>query len=199
MKFNTIQGAVAGLFLVIANSACTVTGAQSNAPQYFSPVRNAKYVSTGATIVVRYGPMLSERSISGVKFNVRGSRSGVHAGQTILADDHKTVIFRPQDPFTAGEHVQVDISGLQIDAATRFQPLSHRFDVAVNQQPGSVSAGPPPANPPRSAFPSFLTVPQDIPHFSISETAPDAAEGDILVAPFYWTGSTVGSYLLILT
>jgi len=123
----------------------------------------------------------------------------VHAGQTILADDHETVIFKPNDPFTAGEHVQVDIGGLRVDAATEFQSFSYAFDIASNQQPGSIPSGPPPANPPRSAFPTFLTVPQDIPHFTISRSVPDANEGDILVAPFYWTGSSIGSYLLILS
>jgi hypothetical protein len=41
-------------------------------------------------------------------------------------------------------------------------------------------------------------VPQDIPHYTVSKTAPDDGEGDIFVAPFYWMKSTVGSYLLIL-
>jgi hypothetical protein len=199
MKVITIKGAIAGLFVIFTSAACTSAAMRVNGPQYLSPVRNAKYVSTGATIVVRYGPDLSESTASNLTFNVNGSRSGVHDGQTILADDHKTVIFKPKDAFTPGERVQVDISGVQADSGTRFQSLSYTFDVASNQQPGSIPSGPPPANPPRSAFPGFLTVPQDIPHFTISGTAPDAAEGDILVAPFYWTGSTVGSYLLILT
>ncbi len=41
-------------------------------------------------------------------------------------------------------------------------------------------------------------MPQDIPHFTLSRTSPSTGEGDIFVAPFYWTKSTVGSYLLIL-
>lgn len=199
MKITTIPRAIAGLFLILANSACTTAAPQAHLPQYFSPLRNAKYVSTGTTIVVRYGPVLSDGIASRVKFKINGSRSGTHTGQTLLADDHQTVIFKPSDPFTAGEHVQVDISAVRVDAANDFQALSYTFDVASNQQPGSVPAGPPPANPPRSAFPTFLTVPQDIPHFTISASVPDANEGDILVAPFYWTGSSVGSYLLILT
>ncbi len=76
---------------------------QSPAPQYFSPLQNAEYVSRAATILVRYGPILSDHDIDGLKFQIQGSTSKDHAGRTILADDHKTVIFKPDDPFTPGE------------------------------------------------------------------------------------------------
>ncbi len=199
MKPTTILGALVGLILLVGTGACSALAVQSIPPQYISPIQNAKYVSTGATIIVRYGPVLDSSMLQGVKFSVRGSRSGPHSGQTILADDHRTVIFQPTNPFAAGERVQVDVSGLEPEPSVRFTPLAYTFDVAANQQPGGIPPGNPPANPPRSAFPSFLTLPQDIPHFTISQAAPDSAEGDIFVAPFYWTGSKVGSYLLILT
>src|SRR5271157_4947959 len=67
---------------------------QALAPQYYSPLQNAKYVSKAATIVVRYGPVLSDQNLDELKFIIRGSESGLHAGQIILADDHKTVIFK---------------------------------------------------------------------------------------------------------
>ncbi len=175
----------------------------SPAPQYYSPLQNAQLVSKGASIIVRYGPVLTRGDVNGLQFVVRGSRSGTHSGDVVLADDQRTVLFKPDKQFTPGEKVAVNISALKLAGQTPFRAISYSFSVAVNQQPGtpgsSQLADPPiPPKPPRSAFPDFLTVPQDIPHFEVSVGSADPSEGDLFVAPFYWTESTVGSYLLIL-
>jgi len=189
------------LLTVFAASACAPTVQQTLNPQYYAPLKDANFVSTGATISVRYGPQLTHQNIARLKFSVIGANSGLHSGQMILADDHKTVIFKPADPFTPGEIVNVDINSLRLNSQTTYSPLSYTFKVALNQKPGGVGAVPagPPDGPPKSAFPDFLTVPQDIPHFTVSDTLPSNSDGDIFVAPFYWTKSTIGSYLLILT
>ncbi len=223
MKLIKIVVAAGGLLSLILLSSCTLSifpfpffesissqsslsqsfPSRSLAPQYYSPLQNAKYVSKAATIVVRYGPVLSSQNLDGLKFMIQGSKSGLHAGQTILADDHKTVIFKPVNPFTPGEQVTVNINSLRLDLQTIYPPLSYTFTVAINQQPGTPGSGelaapPVPPYPPTSAFPNFLTVPQDIPHFTITTTGSNPAEGYIFVAPFYWTRAKIGSYLLIL-
>ena len=197
LKLNRWLSAIAVLLGVVALAAYVDS---AYTPQYYAPLQNAAYVSTGATIVVRYGPVLNAQNLAGLKFSVQGSASGLHAGQTSLADDHQTVIFKPAQPFTPGEQVKVDVSNLRLDWHTVYRPLAYTFNVAANQQvgsPGSSAAGPA-INPPRSAFPDFLTLPQDIPHYTVSTATPVDGEGYIFVAPFYWTKSTVGSYLLIL-
>lgn len=169
------------------------------APQYYSPLKNAQYVSKGETIIVRYGPDLSGPLAAGLSFSVQGAQSGAHTGKTILADDQKTVIFKPDQPFTPGEQVQVSLPGLRVDAQTVYAPLSYSFQVAANQKPGGAGISTAvPTGTPQPAFPNQLTVPQDIPRFTISK-APASSDGSyIFVAPFFWTQSTVGSYLLIL-
>lgn len=168
-------------------------------PQYFSPLPNANYVSTGATIILRYGPELTAQKIAGLKFSVQGSQTGPHPGQNVLADDHKTVIFKPNQSFKAGEQVLVQVNSLPLDSQTSYGALTYTFNVAGNQQPGGVGTSSElPAAPPTSAYPNALTIPQDIPHFTISQNSADTGEGDIFLAPFYWTRSTIGSYLLIL-
>jgi hypothetical protein len=168
-------------------------------PQYYSPLQNAEYVSKSTTIAVRYGLALSSQNLASLKFSVMGSISGMHSGKMILADDHQTVIFKPDQPFAPGERVEVSLNSLQVDAETAYAPLTYRFSVAINQQPGGVAASNQvPSAPPRSAFPSYLTVPQDIPHFTVNTASLDNGEGDIFVAPFYWTKGVTGSYLLIL-
>lgn len=168
--------------------------------QYVYPMLNAAYVSPAATIIIRYGPALTAQDAAGLKFTVKGSKSGSHPGQTILADDHATVIFKPARPFTPGEQVSVLISSLQVNSGTAFNSISDYFSIASNMQPGSSASTTPTAlpNPPASAFPDDLTLPQDIPHYTVALTSSLSSEGDIFVAPFYWTSSTVGSYLLIL-
>lgn len=189
-----------GLSFTLLLAACSPAfTAKQLAPQYYSPLKNAEYVSTGATIAVRYGPTLSDQDLAAVKFSVQGASSGSHTGQTILADDRQTVIFKPGRPFTPGEQVKVDVGALNLDAQHDYRALSYTFTVAANQQPGGVGlTNSIPDSPPKSAFPDFLTVPQDIPHFTVTTPSADDAGGDIFVAPFFWTKSTVGSYLLIL-
>jgi outer membrane protein assembly factor BamB len=175
----------------------------SHGAQYYYPVQNAQLVSKGATIIVRYGPTLTPSDIKALKFTLRGSRSGLHGGKIVLADDHKTVIFKPDEQFTPGESVSVKVGALQLNGQDTYVPITYSFTVATNQQPGTAGsdqlANPPvPDKPPRSAFPDFLTVPQDIPHFTLSTSSADKSEGYLFIAPFYWTESTVGSYLLIL-
>ncbi len=201
MKTRNFMSILFGLCFVLALAACSPSiSTKPLSPQYYSPLQNAEYVSTGQTIAVRYGPTLSDQNLTQLKFSVQGAQSGAHTGQTILADDHKTVIFKPSQPFTPGEQVKIDISGLNLDPQHSYAPLSYSVTIATNQKPGSPgsSNAAPPSNPPKSAFPNFLTLPQDIPHYTVSKTSPDSSEGYIFVAPFFWTKSTVGSYLLIL-
>jgi len=174
--------------------------ADSLLPEYVSPIDNASFVSKGTSIAVRYGPILNEANLSGLGFAVQGRESGAHPGRALLADDRKTIIFKPDQAFSPGEEVQVSIDSLSLDDQTAYSPLSFKFSVAKNQQPGGVGASSQPGNvTPVSAFPDDLTVPQDIPHFTVSPAASASdAEGYIFVAPIPWTQAGVGVYLLIL-
>ncbi len=168
-------------------------------PVYYSPLANSEYVSNSTTIAIRYGPVLSAQNVAALKFTVQGASSGVHNGQAILADDQKTVLFKPDLPFSAGEQVNVSISGLSVNSQVGYSPISYTFTVAANQKPGGVGASTtPPKNAPQSAFPNYLTVPQDIPHFTVTKASPDNGEGYIFVSPIPWTAAVTGSYLLIL-
>ena len=203
IKVIKFLSASVSLLFILIFTACTNSGSlfyspQPSPPQYYSPLRNAEYVSPGATIIVRYGPMLSAQNLAGLKFTVQGAQSGLHKGQSILADDHRTAIFKPVQPFTPGEQVMVDVNSLQLDGHTVFSSLAYTFTVAINQHSGAPVGTAVPTSPVKSAFPNFLTVPQDIPHYTVSKTSPEAGEGYIFVAPFYWLKSTLGSYLLIL-
>jgi hypothetical protein len=167
--------------------------------EYISPLPNAQYVLKDDTIILRFGPALNAHEVASLKITVAGSESGPHPGKTILADDQQTVLFKPDQPYSAGEQVHVQVNSLGLDSGVTYQPLSYTFNVATNQQAGAVASTSTPTSTPQSAFPYDLTLPPDIPHYSVSVTSPTTAgEGDIFVAPFYWTASSVGSYLLVL-
>ena len=100
--------------------------------EFVSPVPGAKYVTNETTIIIRPrvdSPLLGfERELS---FNVTGSVSGSHAGEIILSDDGRTVIFEPHTPFASGERVSVVIA--TDDAMTRtvrMVPLSFDFEIS---------------------------------------------------------------------
>ena len=199
MKFIRFLITSISLLAVIATAACAPSASKALKPIYVSPLADAELVSTGETIAVRFGPPLTPKNVSGLKFSVTGSQSGVHAGQTILADDHRTVIYKPAQKFSPGETVKVTLNSLRLSWQKAYAPLEYSFTVAKNQKPGGVAQAPAADSAPRSAFPNFLTVPQDIPNFTVKNASPTNDDGYIFVAPFYWTKSTVGSYLLILT
>lgn len=167
--------------------------------EYYSPLADAQYVSTGDTIILRYGPTLTEGDIAGLNVSVSGIRSGLHGGKLILAGDHRTVIFKPDLPFSAGELVLVEVNSMKLSSGATYQSLDYSFTIASNQQIAVVASSAVPTSTPQSAFPEYLTLPQDIPHYTVNVTSTETTqEGYIFVAPFYWTMSTVGSYLLIL-
>jgi len=185
----------AGILVIITLAACT---SSMQDPQYLSPIPGADYVSPQTTIILRYGPMLSEQSVSSLQFEVNGTKSGAHVGKTILADDQKTVIFEPAQPFIPGEQVTAKINSLQINAAQSYSAVSFEFNIAINMQASSPAGSAVSTSPPAGAFPNYITLPTDIPFYTVMQTADTSDEGYIFVAPFYWTESTMGSYLLIL-
>ncbi|HZW04670.1 MAG TPA: aryl-sulfate sulfotransferase [Anaerolineaceae bacterium] len=171
---------------------------QPPGPQYLSPRPKAQFVSNGVTIAVRYGPLLEERLLSDLKFDVAGKQSGAHTGQIILADDRQTVIFKPDRPFTPGEQVQVKVSEFQVDAEHTYRPLAYAFSVGRNQKSWSPEEGADAPLPEMEvAFPDALTIPDDIPNFTVTASPAETADGYIFVAPFQWLHTEVGSYLLI--
>lgn len=108
------------------------TGEVTHPFAYVSPRPGSQYVSTESVLILRPGGALS-----GYKFaandvwTVRGDRSGLHPGKIVFADDNKTLIFRPEQPFQAGERVTITISAFQVQASGEvLGPFNYDFTVA---------------------------------------------------------------------
>ncbi len=85
------------------------TQAQPQLVQYLFPLPGSKYNSTQTTIAVRFGDTINMSSINNKLFLVSGTTSGNHSGEVVLADDQKTIIFKPKQPFNTGETVDVNV------------------------------------------------------------------------------------------
>jgi hypothetical protein len=95
--------------------------------EYISPVPGSRGNTRESTIIIRHGSDINARSLQTPGLlTVEGSVSGAVRGELLLARDGKTVIFKPQRPFAAGERVRVRLAeGLRTTTgrvlpATRF-------------------------------------------------------------------------------
>ena len=91
-SFFTIQ--------IIFLSVLAADGRPDQYFQYIYPIPDSKYISTETTLIFR----LNEKwqnviNPSLLEINVKGQKSGVHPGKVILADDQKTIIFKPFQKF----------------------------------------------------------------------------------------------------
>ncbi len=105
---------------------------------YTSPLPDSKYIKPQANIILRTDYFIDKASLSAPSlFKVVGSKSGIHSGTIILSSDGKTVIFKPNNLFSAGENVSVKISGglLTLDGKS-VGGLSYNFwvsSIALNR------------------------------------------------------------------
>ena len=77
--------------------------------QYLSPVPGSKLNTIETNIIIRYGDAFDNYNI-GNSLVVTGSKSGYHTGKVILAEDNKTLIFKPDTQFSDGEVVTVEFN-----------------------------------------------------------------------------------------
>jgi len=156
--------------------------------QYVFPVPGAKHVHPSSTIILRFkhispGELTNLESL----IEVSGEESGSHSGQTLIASDRRTVIFKPRTGFEAGEKVKVvidpRISGLHTNI---MEPLNYEFTVLkdavsenlspeesisdISGQKKSVS------NYQAMIMPNGISVPADFPHVAITNNKRPSAE-----------------------
>lgn len=187
--------------------------------EYISPRPGARLVSPQTTIAVRPGDLLGETGLASGLFAVRGSASGQHRGAVVLADDRRTVIFRPERAFAPGESVQVTLRpGPRTAAGARLGGLSFEFTIsatpplpaalvaqidALYEAPTPRPAGWPTdstdlAAQPGGRWADYVTLPSDIPGITVTVPASGTAEGLLFLTACSWPDtSVVAPYALI--
>jgi len=197
------------LFILFAFPPTKPVVAQTQAQiEYVSPEPHAKLVPPKTTITLRLSETVDPTMLDAGWFSVRGSQSQAHPGTVVLADDAKTLIFKPTQPFALGEIVSVQINPIKTAAGHLTSSLS--FSFAISGKPAPVipntafllpgEGAPSNSNSqPRtslSSTPKYLTIPSDFPTITVTAPANGTADGYVFLAPFpLGLGS---SYLTIL-
>ncbi|MCL5997223.1 MAG: aryl-sulfate sulfotransferase [Chloroflexi bacterium] len=179
-------------------------------PEYVSPQPGARFVSPRTTIAIRPGEFIDPRTLDRASFDVVGTKSGIHHGSAILADDGKTIVFKPAQPFALAETVTVVLNAgvetlldhvlgeITFDFVTsaRQTDTPSGGDSLVASDERSPVTSERPSTSPASRAPAFVTLPPDYPALSITAPATGTADGYVFMAPFI--SSVLSGTLLIL-
>ena len=149
--------------------------------QYIFPGPGSKYIYPNSTVIVRFeGHSPKELRNLNTLINVSGEKSGQHIGTTIIASDHRSVIFKPEKPYEPGERVDVTIDPQLSEYSENFiKPLNYEFTVLEKEvtqkslpdveranhsgQKKSATSGVP------MIMPNGVSVPADFPHVNITQ------------------------------
>jgi hypothetical protein len=208
-QLATIAAAILAGVLLSSGSPCAVHAEGPFGYEYVSPRPSASLVSPATTIVLRNGEAIDEDSLSAALFHVIGSRSGIHEGQVVLADDRETVVFKPYLRFDSDEKVMVKVErGL----TTMSQHNLEGIDFSFSTCPENAGAPPqvePGAIVPQSTSPSrtsatpddaldstadYLTLPADFPKIRVTVPAVNTGGGYLFLSPM----GSEQTYMLIL-
>ena len=175
---------------------------QAAATFYSIPAPGSLYNQPATTIAIRFGPVIDGGSLTNNLFDVVGSKSGSHHGSIVLADDQKTIIYKPDTSFVWGENVSVTLqNGVRSEKGDELGIA--RFSFTVIQQDTNTAV--PDFNELTSSesqylskqtaensvqvLNSYVTTPSDLPTLTVTSPANGAAAGYVFLTP--------GSYIMI--
>jgi len=124
------------LITVLFISNISISQEQSSF-QYVSPKPNSSLNSKETNIIFKSADLINQSSLIDKNLiSVVGSESGIHAGKLILSDDNKTIVFNPNNPFTAGETVKVTLKqSIKTLYGKRIKPEIFSFTISPLQEP----------------------------------------------------------------
>ncbi len=162
--------------------------------EYIAPRPGAQLVSSGTTIAIRPGEPIAPETVREGLFHVEGEQSGVHRGAVRLADDQKTVIFVPEQPFAPSEHVRVLVSsGLRTASGSMVPEVSWGFRISPRQtasiseiysfdeEQGALFTEE--AAVEEAALGGLATLPADLPTITVTVPANDTGGGYVFLSP----------------
>ncbi|MBN2681164.1 MAG: aryl-sulfate sulfotransferase [Bacteroidales bacterium] len=119
MKFLLIFGLIQCLFSSIFSQV-----------QYVSPIDQSKLHLPEATIIIRQGSEFLEQNINKSKFEISGEISGKHDFDIAFSSDKKTIILKPQIPFSLNEKVVWKVKEEIIYKNGRITPFASCFYIS---------------------------------------------------------------------
>jgi len=111
---------------------CHLSAQGDNPYQFVSPKPGSLMVSNETNIILRYSGIIDRTSLSTSLISVEGSESGEHAGELILSDDGRTIVFNPDIAFAGNEEVYVVLAkGIKTGAGDELPEFSFNFSTAA--------------------------------------------------------------------
>jgi hypothetical protein len=119
--------AIIALLMIGFNSL----GQETSKFNYISPVPGSEYIMPGNNIALRHGEELQVENIKKIEFLISGNIRGEYNFKTIISNDGKTIILKPESPFELGEQIQVQIGeGVKTLSGKTLQAEDFSFSVA---------------------------------------------------------------------
>ena len=212
---NHTKRAVGTLALLLATAlpgSLAAASASAPAVEYLSPIPGAAMVLPQTNVILRPGGIVDPASLASESLLVvTGSISGPHSGRLALADDRRTLTFRPDLPFVSSETVTCALgSGLVTDRRASVPPGEFTFTIAGPEREAlrqyvaapdsdelaAAAMRAASITPRRSAADG---IPSDFPNVVADSLGPTAA-GRLFLSDIYFqiAGPRVPSYLMIL-
>jgi hypothetical protein len=106
---------------------------------YHSPASGSRLVSPSSGIIIRFDQPVASASLRNAAISVVGSSSGAITGSLRLSDDGVTVLFKPQEKFTHGDTVHVDLAGgIQAADGADLGRLTWKFIISASTPPAGM-------------------------------------------------------------
>ena len=104
---------------------------------YKSPIPGSKLLSRETNIIFSSNDFIDQNNLTDKSIiNVVGSKSGIHTGKLILSDDNKTILFKPDIRFAAGETVTVTLNeGIKTLSNKKLAGESYSFSITPLEEP----------------------------------------------------------------
>ena len=98
--------------------------------QYLFPIPGSILNSTGTNIIIRFGEAFNNSGLDNCQ-TVTGSKSGTHKVKIILAENNRTLIFKPIEPFADGESVTLKLrNNLKTTSGKIIPELQYSFETS---------------------------------------------------------------------
>lgn len=97
---------------------------------YQSPVAGSKYINPEQSIILRSQVSIDAGSLNADLLDILGSKSGLISCSVKLANDGKTVIFKPEKPMAFGETISVSLrNGLTTKNGIKLESTAFTFQI----------------------------------------------------------------------
>jgi hypothetical protein len=108
---------------------------------YQSPVAGSKYINPEQSIILRSDASIDAGSLNADFLEIYGSTSGLISCSVKLANDGKTVIFKPEKPMVFGETISVSLRpGITTKNGIKLESTTFSFQIQPRENLSLLSA-----------------------------------------------------------